>query len=326
VLRLVAFAAVALVALATGSAGPAAPRGGTPLALVTAETLNQLLAVELPSGRIVRRFRMPADPENIETSAQSAIVVSPRAGAVTLLSIAPLRVVKVLRGFGAPHIALIPPFSSGRLAYVTDDARGQLVVIQLDRRRIVSRTFVGRGAHHMTVSPDGTRLWVALGERAQRIAVVDLKRPARPPLVGYVDPHGLAHDVSFSPTGKVVWVTYDDRSRVGIFSARTGKLLRTLPAGSPPQHVAFDQTSTARHAYVTSGNDGSLQVFAFRTGKLVRTYRTPYGSFNLGIYGGLLLIPSLYRGTLTELTGTGRIVLSKRVAPAARDAAVAVLP
>src|SRR5439155_2377645 len=126
--------------------------------------------------------------------------------------------------------------------------------------------------------------------------------------------------------GKVVWVTYDDRSRVGIFSARTGKLLRTLPAGSPPQHVAFDQTPTARYAYVTSGNDGTLRVLAFRTGKLVRTDRTPYGSFNLGIYGGVLLIPSLYRGTLTELTDTGRIVLSKRVAPAARDAAVAILP
>jgi hypothetical protein len=54
--------------------------------------------------------------------------------------------------------------------------------------------------------------------------------------------------------------------------------------------------------------------------------RTPYGSFNLGLAGGLVTISSLYRGTLTELDDSGRVLLSRHLAPATRDVAVAVLP
>ena len=56
---------------------------------------------------------------------------------------------------------------------MTDDRRGQLVVISLTSRRVVRKLEVGAGAHHIAVSPDGSRLWIALGERARTIAVVD---------------------------------------------------------------------------------------------------------------------------------------------------------
>ena len=312
-----------LVLMVAAGDGRGTRAGGTPVGLVTAETLNQLVAVELPSGRVLKRLRMPRDPQNVEVQTRLALVVSPAAGAVTLVDTQKLRVRKVLRGFGSPHIVAVAP--SGEWAYVTDDARGQLVVIRLACGCVVRKVFVGYGAHHMSFSPDQQLLWVALGERAQSIAVVDTFKPERPRLIGHVDPHGLAHDLAFAPGGTRVWVTYDDRSRIGIFSARTGALLRTLPAGSPPQHVAFDPYSNARHAYVTSGNDGTLRILSLRTGRLLRIVRTAYGSFNLGLYGGFVATSSLYRGMLIDLTGDGRVWLRKRVAPAARDVAVAVL-
>jgi DNA-binding beta-propeller fold protein YncE len=321
---LVSLGAVAVLALVGGD-GRSARAGGTPVALVTAETLNQLIAVELPSGRVLRRLRMPTDPQNVETGPRYAVVVSPAAGAVTILNVQKLRVRKVLRGFGSPHIALVLPFPRRELAYVTDDSRGQLDVIQLREGRVLDRVFVGRGAHHMSLSPDRRRLWVALGERARAVAVVDTSHAARPRLLGHLDPHGLAHDVAFDPRGANVWVTYDDRSAIGIFDARSGRLLRTLPAGSPPQHVAFDPFSLARQAYVTSGNDGTLRIVSLKNNRLVRLVRVPYGSFNLGLYGSFVATSSLYRGTLTDLVDTGRKVLVKRVAPASRDVAVAVL-
>jgi hypothetical protein len=40
----------------------------------------------------------------------------------------------------------------------------------------------------------------------------------------------------------------------------------------------------------------------------------------------LIAIPSLYRGTLIELADGGRVLLRRRIAPVARDAAVYVLP
>jgi DNA-binding beta-propeller fold protein YncE len=298
--------------------------GGNPVALVTAETMNELLAVSLPGGRILKRLRMPADPENIETSDRTGVVVSTRAGAVTLIDLSRLRVVKVLRGFGSPHIPLIG--RDGRFAYVTDDARGQLVVIDLVRRRVTRRVYVGYGAHHMTEDGPGNWLWIALGERARSIAVVDVSNPARPRLFEHVDPRGGAHDLAFSPGSARVWVTYDDRPEVGVFSATTGKLVRLLHAGSAPQHILFGPAGGGGHAYVTSGDDGTLRIFSARTGRLLRTVRTSYGSFNLATYGSFVATSSLYRGIVMEFDENGYRHVATHVAPAARDLAFADLP
>jgi DNA-binding beta-propeller fold protein YncE len=312
--------ALLLLAVLAVPASNAAPLGGQPVALVTAEAQNQLLVVDLPSGRVLDRLRMPSDPENVETtrSNDAAAVVSTRAGAVTLLALPNLRIRRVLRGFVSPHIAAFSPH--GSYLYVTDDARGQLVTIGLARGRIVSRTFVGFGAHHMSFRRGRHELWIALGERARSIAVVDTRYAGHPRRMGFFAPGGLVHDLAFAPGGRRVWITYDDRSSIGVFDVPSRRLLASLPAGSPPQHVAF-----GRHAYVTSGNDGRLRIFSLG-GRLLGVAGTPVGSFNIGLGGGFVLTPSLSGGTLTELRESGRPILTKRVATTARDAAFAVLP
>ena len=298
--------------------------GGAPVALVTAETMNELLAISLPDGRVLKRLRMPADPENVEASDRTAVVVSTRGEAVTLIDLRRLRVVKVLRGFGSPHIPLIG--RDGRFAYVTDDARGQLVVIDLERRRVTRRVYVGYGAHHMTEDGPGNWIWIALGERARSIAVVDVSNPARPRLSRHVDPLGSAHDLAFTPASARVWVTYGDRSQVGVFSASTGKLVRLIQADSAPQHVLFGPAAGGGHAYVTSGDDGTMRIFSARTGRLLRLVPTSYGSFNLATYGSFVATSSLYRGTLIEFDENGHRRVTRHVAPAARDLAFATLP
>lgn len=314
---------LALLVLA-GPAGGARSGGAPPqVALVTAETLNKLLAVELPSGKILRRLHLPADPENVEArpGVRIAVVVSSRGRAVSLIEMRRLRVARVLRRFRFPHIAAITP--TGRYAYVTDDGSGKLNVIDLRRRRLVRRVFVGAGAHHLGISPDGRSTWVALGEHARSIVVLDTSRPKRPRVVGRIDPRGLGHDLAFTPSGARVWVTHSDSSTVAVFSARTRRLLKTLSAGSPPQHVAFARFGGKARAYVTSGYAGSMQVRDARTGRLLRTVRTAYGSFNLGLGNELVATSSLVRGTLTELDARGRSLGRWKVAPAARDVALA---
>jgi DNA-binding beta-propeller fold protein YncE len=292
---------------------------GPRYALVTAESVNQLVVVRLPSGRVVKRLTMPAEPENVEAYAGSAVVVSTRAGAVTLVDPTTLGVRKVIRGFGAPHIAAFAP--EGDYIYVTDDERGQVAVVL---GRVIRKIFVGRGAHHLAFAPDQRRLWIALGERATSIAVLDTSRITRPRVIGHVDPKGLAHDLAFTPDGRYVWVTYDDRPYVSVFDARTRRPVATLYCGTAPEHVRFDDAdglpSFRRYAYVSSGNSGRLRIFDWRTRKLVRTIRTPIGSFNLSVDRGRIATASLTRGILTELAGGRRS--SARVAPETRDVAL----
>lgn len=297
----------------------AAANGGRPVALVTAESLNQLLAVELSSGRILRRLRLPADPENVVADGSLAAVVSARAGAVTLLAPNSLRIRRVLYGFGSPHLAAFSP--DRKHLYVTDDARGQLSVVDLARARVTRRIFVGYGAHHLSLSPDGNQAWVALGERAHTIVVLDTSRPALPRVVGRIRIRWGAHDLAFTPDGRRVWVTSDTSRRVSVFDAGTRRVLFSVGAGPPPQHVAF-----GRFAYVTSGYGDELRILSL-DGALRRVIQTEHGSFNLATNGAIVVLSSLLDGSLTELTApAGRLLLRERVAPAARDAALYVLP
>jgi DNA-binding beta-propeller fold protein YncE len=310
-----------LAVIAAGALPPGAttlsPPGSRPVALVTSETQNALLAVSLEDARVIRRVRLPADPQNIEVGNEgTAVLMSTKAGAVTLLDWRSLRVIKTFRGFRAPHIAAKAP--DGEWVYVTDDATGVLSVIELARTRVVARVFVGIGAHHMSVSPDERRLWIALGERARTIVVVALRRPDRPHVVKRFDPGFEVHDLAFSPSGRTVWVTTSARRSVEVFSARTGKRLYSVAAGAPPQHVVF----AGRFAYVTSGYDGRIEMVNATTGMVLRRTRVPYGSFNLATAGGLVVASSLLRGTVTELDSRLHLLRTKKVAPAARDVAL----
>jgi DNA-binding beta-propeller fold protein YncE len=314
--------ALLLLAVVAAGALPAdetvlRPPGGRPVALVTAETENALLAVSLQDGRVIRRVRLPADPQNIEVgNGGTAVLISTRAGVVTLLDERSLGVIKTLRGFRAPHIAAKAP--DGEWVYVTDDATGMLSVIELARARIVARVFVGIGAHHMSVSPDERRLWIALGERARTVVVVALRRPDRPRVVMRFDPGFEVHDLAFSPSGKTVWVATSTRRSVEVFSAATARRLYSVAAGAPPQHVVFG----SRFAYVTSGYDGRIEMVNVKNGRVLRNVRVPYGSFNLAAAGGLVVVSSLLGGTVTELNSRLHVLRTKKVAPAARDVAL----
>lgn len=88
------------------------------------------------------------------------VVAHPAAGAVSLLTTRPTRVRRVLRGLGAPRCAAMS--SDGRHAFVSDESRGELVVVDLGRARIVAGAEVGAGARHLSLDPAGRVLWVAL--------------------------------------------------------------------------------------------------------------------------------------------------------------------
>jgi len=295
--------------------------GGAPVALVTAEAQDEVLAVSLPGGRVLRRVHV-RDPETIAAAPSGpAVVVSP-SGTVTLLAWRTLRPLAVLDGFRSPQVAAITP--DGEWAYVTDAATGELSVVELANRRVVDRVFVGRGAHHLAVSPDFTRAWVALGERARTLVALDTSHAARPRVARRISTSFSAHDLAFAPDGRTVWVGSASSPWVWVISARTGRVVARVPGGRPPQHVTFLPYGRGR-AYVTSGYGAQLELVDPRTRRVVRRVGVPYGSFNVTTAGDLVVTSSLLTGGLTELSGVDLApLLRTRVASAARDVAISV--
>ena len=288
-------------------------------ALVTAETENRLVVVDLPSGHIAARIAVAADPENVAVGHGVVVVVSPRSAKVTLLDRRTLRVVRVIGGFVSPHIPSVSP--DGSYAYVTDDAAGTLTSISLLTHRPTSTIRVGPGAHHLAFSPDGRQLWVALGESARTIALVDTADLARPHLVGQFDPGFTSHDLAFSPSGDQVWVTSASGPDVAAFSSRDRRLLFEVPVGEAPQHLVF----SGAYVFLTSGYGDTIAKAASANGAVLARAQAPYGSFELDAGHGLVASSSLLRGTVAIYNIDLRLLHLVTVAPAARDLAISAL-
>jgi DNA-binding beta-propeller fold protein YncE len=309
-----AFVGLGLAAL-PALAGVRAPARREPLALATADTEAHVVVVGLARGEVQRRVATVEDPRSIESGPGGHVVVAhPAVGALSLLTMRPARVRRVLRGLGAPRYAAIAP--DGGHAFVSDGARGELVVVDLRRGRIVAGIEVGAGARHLSLDRTGRTLWIALGSSAQAIAVVDVADPRRPRARRRVRPPFLAHDVAFSPSGRRVWVTAGRERRLAVLPAGGAGRPVLLGADAAPQHVSFGRGV----AFVASGEGASLRVHDLAAGRVRRTARVPFGSYNVQAGAGAVVTPSLAHGTLTILDRAGRVRHEVEVSRAAHDA------
>ena len=109
--KLLALQAVSIALLMPSSvAATGASSAGRPVALVTAETANEVLAVSLgpDGGRVLRRVHL-LEPLMIASARHSPAVVVNPSGTVTLLAWHSLRRIKVFHAFRSPKVAAIAP-------------------------------------------------------------------------------------------------------------------------------------------------------------------------------------------------------------------------
>jgi DNA-binding beta-propeller fold protein YncE len=293
-----------------------APSLGVPVAVVTAETEHAVLEVSPRTGRVLRRVAVTGDPTTLAGPTGPVVVCSPDAGTVTILSWPGLRPAAVLHRFHRPEVSAITP--DGEWALISDSA-GTISTINLTTDRIVDRVWVGRGAHHMAVSPNERSTWVALGETAGTIVRLDSTHPDQLRVVGHIHPRVAAHDLAFAPDGKTVWVTSAAAPYVTVYDAANGRPVATVPAGTAPQHVAFGQTNPTR-VYISSGYGGALEMVDAASHRILHRASLPYGSFNLCVWGRVVATTSLFNGDVTVFNaGNLRRRFSTAVAPAARE-------
>jgi hypothetical protein len=307
---------VAAAGLALAPRALARGVGGAPVALVTADLESRIVAVNLSTGNVLRSIPTPRGPRSIQAVGATAVVAHTALGAVSIVDGRTLQVTKVLRDFDEPRYTASS--LDGGHAFVTDSGSRSVVVVDVLRGRVLRRLAVGGLARHISVDRAGRRLWIALGTKASRIAVVDVLDELRPRLLGTVKAPFLAHDVGFARDR--IWVTSGDRNELALFDPRTARSVRRLDAGAPPQHVTF----SGRLAFVTSGEDGTLRTHEARDGRLLRTARIPRGSYNVQEGWGVVLTPSLSQGTLCIVDSRGRLRRRVDVARSSHDSCYVV--
>src|ERR1700675_351258 len=183
---------------------PGALAGGTPVALVTADTQSRVAVVELSTGKILRSIQTVAGPRSIESVwGKVAVVCHTAQGIVSLIDGASLRVRRVVGRFGEPRYTAAG--ANARHAFVTDSGAPEVVTVDVLTGRTVARVNVGGPARHVSIAPGYRILWGSLGSKAEEVAVVDVSRPLAPRLLRRFRPPFLAHDVGMAPRGRHVW-------------------------------------------------------------------------------------------------------------------------
>jgi len=136
----------------------------------------------------------------------------------------------------------LAPSAAGARVYVSNETAGTVAVIDAASGTIEAQIAVGKRPRGLRLSPDGTRLFVALSGS-----------PISPPGV----------DESKLPP--------PDRSAdgIGVVDISARRLERTYPSGQDPE--AFDISSDGRWLYVSNEETAEMSVLDLQAGRIVRT-------------------------------------------------------
>jgi PQQ-dependent catabolism-associated beta-propeller protein len=170
--------------------------------------------------------------------------------------------------------------------YVSNERSGDVTVIDAASRKPIATLPVGKRPRGIRVSPDGTKLFVALSgspitppgqeesdvpadKKADGIGVVDLaSHKLERILPGGSDPEQF----DFSRDGKKLYVANEDANAVSVVDTAAGKVLKTLKVGTEPEGVTTSPDGT--RVFVTSESTNEVHVIDTATASVVGTIKT----------------------------------------------------
>ncbi len=164
--------------------------------------------------------------------------------------------------------------------YVSDEDGGNVIVLNTSNDAVVARIAVGKRPRGLRVSPDGTRLFVALSgtpkagpgvddsqlppadRTADGIGVIDLSSLKLLRVIpGGKDPE--LFDVTSD--GKRLWVSNEDAAEAALVDIEAGQVVRRVPVGKEPEGVGIHPDGKV--VYITNEADNSVSVLDIESGK-----------------------------------------------------------
>jgi DNA-binding beta-propeller fold protein YncE len=155
---------------------------------------NNVAELDLKTGRLTRRFAVPAQPEaiNVTPDGKEVWVGSNSTGVVSVVDLATGSVSSAAEGFGWPYRVLFTPDT--RTVVLPDLRREELRFVERASKRELGRLpFPGGAPQGIAITPDGRYLFQSLS-REGRIAIIDA---AGRNVIGYLaageTPDGVAY-------------------------------------------------------------------------------------------------------------------------------------
>ena len=170
--------------------------------------------------------------------------------------------------------------------YVTNEIGGDLTVIDGGTNQVVTTIPLGKRPRGIKVSPDGTKLFVALSgspmappgtdesklpppdRTADGIGIVDTAaRKVTTVLTSGTDPEQLA----LSADGSKLFVSNEDAGAASILDIASNKVLANVKVGGEPEGVTT--SPNGQWVYVTSEEDNQVSVIDTAGHKLIKKFQ-----------------------------------------------------
>jgi len=187
-------------------------------------------------------------------------------GEAVLVDVASATITGRIKTGAKPDAAVIEPLSG--LVWVMDNKGGGITLIDPKLGQERGKIAV-EGALEFAVTDGAGTVFVNVEDRNE-VVVLDAKSQsvrAHYAMPGCDEPTGLAFDAK-----QARLIASCGNHVAAILSAKTGKLLATVPIGSGPDAVVFDQKTD--RAFVPNGRDGTVTVINMATMKVLKTFST----------------------------------------------------
>lgn len=185
--------------------------------------------------------------------------------------------------------------AAARTAIVLNSDDDSISVLDGDLYRETARFYIGRSPHHLTLTPDGATLIIAMAA-GNELVFVDRGTGTVKSRVPMSDPY----HIGFSPDAKWFIATSLRLDRVDIYEAASFRLVHRLPAPSMPSHIGFSADSTT--AFITLQGTNTLTAIELETGRtrwIVSVGRQPAGVWVRA--GGTVLVAIMGSDHIVEI-------------------------
>lgn len=226
---------------------------------------NTLTVIDPRTGRTTRTISIP-DPYNLYFTPDGSLAIDVAERLATLFFYDPRtwqqRGSVAIPWAGADHL----DFSrSGRYLLISTEFAGEVVKVDVARRRVVGSVHVGGSPVDVKVAPDGSVFYVANQVRGG-VSIVD---PRRMQEIGFITTGSGAHGFCVSRDGSNLYVSNRLAGTISVIRFATNRVTRTWHVGGSPDMLQV--SPNGRLLWVSNRYDATVSVISTRTGRVLHT-------------------------------------------------------
>jgi len=161
---------------------------------------------------------------------------------------------------------------SGPLAFVTNERDGTITVIDTGADRVYSTIKVGGRLRGIRLSPNRTRVWVAISypsnqtQGEDKIAELDLKGNVIAKYEAGTDPENFV----VNDHATRLYIANEDAGTASITDVKANRVIAAMPVGLEPEGAAM--SPDGRWVYITSESSSSVSVIDTQNGQVVKQF------------------------------------------------------